>query len=296
MSQHSTLALLGLLFVSTSPLHAENQTTAGGFTGPASLLVECGELAIRIDGPKLWTNSRIDFRGERLGIEDSAYGTVFNIAGVGFIGSAHREVETEQIRGVKFFLDDRPIDGGKSKVSGRSFRCERTSQVRDLSLVSTLELAGNRLTETACVKAARDVKFEKVYHFMHAWRPEITHFQYGRGEELLSGGRFSDAKGDDRQFYYEPDPDWVAVFDAKSGHAAVSRLLAKPKVGGAAMKLWNVQGVYRKFYFETFVDQTMPADFQGEYRMTTEFFVTTPEQFRAYSLKNARGLIADPES
>lgn len=283
------LILTGILLCA-APLRADERTAAGGFIGPSSLLVECGELAIRIDGPKLWTNSRIDFRGERLGIEDSAYGTVFNLKGVGFIGSAHREVETEQIHDVKFFLDDKRIDGKEPSVRGKTFRCERRSQVRDLSLVSTLELTGSRLTETAHVTAARDVQFEKVYHFMHAWRPEVTHFQFGRGEELLSGGPFNDAKVDDRQFYYEKDPDWVAVFDAKSGHAAVSRVLARPKSGGAAMKLWNVQGIYRKFYFEAFVEETMPAGFDGEYRLATEFFTTTTETFIEDAARIARDL------
>lgn len=270
------------------------QTTAGGFTGPKSLLVECGELAVRWDGEKLWTPSRIDFQGERLGIEESAYGTVFNLAGVGFIGTAHREIETEQIHDVQFLLDGTAIHGDKPQVRGDKFVCVRKSQVRDLSLLSTIELGGNRLTETARVQAKQDVRFEKVYHFMHAWRPEVTHFLYGRGAEVLRDEAFSDRKEDDRQFYFEASPDWVAVFDAQTGHCAVSRLQEKPKTGGVAMQLWNVQGVYRKFYLVAFLDETMPAGFDGTYRMTTEFFRTTPDRLRDDVLHVAAEL--DPQT
>ncbi len=267
------------------------QTDVGGFVGPTSLSVTCGDVLIRIDGPKLWTPSRVEYQGTLLGIEESAYGTVFNIDKVGFIGSAHREVETEQIKDVRFFLDGEEITGEKVQVSGTSFRCERRSQVRDIELFSTVELAEGQLRETAHVKANRDVRFAKVYHFMHAWIPSATHYAYGHGSEFIESGEFSSAPADDRKFYYQQNPEWVAVFDAASGKGAVSRLLESPDTGGAAMQLWNAIGVYRKFYLVTFVDEAMPAEFEGTYRMTTEFFSGTPETFSKDALRIAEKLV-----
>ena len=63
-----------------------------------------------------------------------------------------------------------------------------------------------------------------------------------------------------------------------------------PKLGGAGMQLWNVHGVYRKFYLYTFLDETLPAGFVGDYRMATEFCMTTVDEFRAEAIRVARGL------
>lgn len=291
-SLHSWIAFIGLWQCMGATMPAADPVTAGGFTGPASLLAECGEMAVRWDGEKLWTPSRIDYRGTRLGIEDSAYGTVFNLDGVGFIGSAHRDIETETIHAVQFFLDGQRLDGNQTHVHGKTFRCERRSQVRELELDSVIEIEGSQLRETARIQARSAVKFEVIYHFMHAWTPEVTHYYYGRDRKILSGGTFSDLKVDDRVFYFEKEPDWVAVFDAKSGKAAVSRVLEKPKTGGVAMQLWNVQGVYRKFYLMSFMNEVMPKGFDGIYRMTTEFFTTTPETLQDDLLRIAEKLEA----
>jgi hypothetical protein len=39
-------------------------------TSPPSLKVTCDDVLIRIDGPKMWTLSRIEYKGTLLGIED----------------------------------------------------------------------------------------------------------------------------------------------------------------------------------------------------------------------------------
>ncbi|MDA0834201.1 MAG: hypothetical protein O2955_12160 [Planctomycetota bacterium] len=272
--------LLSLLITASTLVVADdNQTTAGGFTGPASLTVTCGDVRIRIDGPKLWTPSRIEYQGTILGIEESAYGTVFNLEGVGFIGSAHRDIETEQIIDVRFLLDGEKISGEQEHVNGRSFRCERRSRVRDLELYSTVEIADGRLTETARIQANNVVRLAKIYHFMHAWIPAATHYAYGKDGKIIESGEFSNSREDDRKFYFQKNPDWVAVFDANSDKGAVSYLLEHPETGGASMQLWNCLDVYRKFYFVTFVDEVMPARFEGTYRMTTEFFTSTSKSF-----------------
>lgn len=267
----------------------ENRTTIGGFTGPTSLAVTCGDISMRIDGTKLWTPSGLDYRGTRLAIEESAYGSVFNIEGVGFIGSAHRENETEQITDVQFFLDGEPVDGLPTHLEGRSFRCERRSRIRDLELHSTVEIIDGQFRETARVRAHRDVRLAKVYHFMHAWISQATHYAYGRGDEIVAAGEFSNAVEDDRRFYAQQNVDWVAVYDAQSQKGAVSYLHERPEAGGSLMQLWNCIGVYRKFYLATHVDQTMPAGFDGTYRMTTAFFDTSADKFE----KNAKRVAGD---
>src|SRR5262249_9739478 len=71
---------------------------------PSSVTATCGNVAVRIDGPKMWTLSRIEYRGTRLGIEESAWGTVLNFPEVGFVGSAHRDGGAEEVHAVEFYL------------------------------------------------------------------------------------------------------------------------------------------------------------------------------------------------
>lgn len=84
---------------------------------PEKLTATIGDVLIRIDGPKLWTLSGIDFQNSQIAVQDSAYGSVMNIKGIGILGSAHfldvpgkpGEVEKEQVSLVQFFLDERPV-------------------------------------------------------------------------------------------------------------------------------------------------------------------------------------------
>ena len=96
---------------------------------PTSLTAKVGDVLVRIDGPKLWTLSRIEYKGALLGVEDSAYGTVVNIRNVGNLGTAHfldvpghpGEVEKEQVHELRFFIDGRQLrDDELSDQIGRA--------------------------------------------------------------------------------------------------------------------------------------------------------------------------------
>ena len=56
---------------------------------PQQVVVTVGDLRTRIDGPKLWTLSGLDFQRTMMATEKSAYGTVLTIRNVGHLGTAH---------------------------------------------------------------------------------------------------------------------------------------------------------------------------------------------------------------
>jgi hypothetical protein len=248
---------------------------------PPSVTAVCGNLLVRIDGPKIWTLSRIEYGGTRLGIEESAYGTVFNFPDVGFIGSGHRDVGVEQAESVEFYLDGAPVAAPGGTLRGTSFRVVKRSRIRDVALESDVTVAGDRITERTVVRVERAVPLRFVYHFMHAWTPTATAYLAGRagGEEVE--GELRDAPETDRQFYVNREMDWIAVYDGPSGKGVVSRLVERPALGGATMKLWNVPRVYRKFYLQSFSDQVLPAGFAGTYAMVTAFFEAPAGRWRA---------------
>ena len=82
---------------------------------PKEVVVEVGDIRTRINGPKLWTLSGIDYRNAVMATEDSAYGSVLVIRGVGLLGTAHfldvpgrpGEVEKENVTSLSWMLSVR---------------------------------------------------------------------------------------------------------------------------------------------------------------------------------------------
>ena len=50
---------------------------------PQKVVVTVGDIRTRIDGPKMWTLSGIDYQNGVMATEDSAYGTVLTIRNAG---------------------------------------------------------------------------------------------------------------------------------------------------------------------------------------------------------------------
>ena len=73
--------ILGALLVSGSTAPAESATFHTSW--PKEVLVTVGDIRTRIEGPKLWTMSGIDFQNTVMATENSAYVTVLTIRGVG---------------------------------------------------------------------------------------------------------------------------------------------------------------------------------------------------------------------
>jgi len=256
--------------------------------GPATVTAVCDEVLIRIDGPRAWTMSRIEYKGTILAIEESAYGTVFHLPEVGHIGSAHREVETEDVQVLEFFLDGKKISEPPAEVQGSEFKIFKKSQIRDLTFESVVRLEKNRIYETVFLSATKDVPLTYLYNFMHPWIATTTAFLSAKSDGTEIAGDLKDGQEYNRKFYICQEVEWMAIYDAATGKGAVSRLLEKPPIGGAETRLWNCVGVYRKFYLRSFESQTVPAHFRGTYRMVTGFFEANKQQWPEAARKLAR--------
>ncbi|MHB9071410.1 MAG: hypothetical protein ACYC54_13715 [Sedimentisphaerales bacterium] len=251
--------------------------------GPESLKVVCGDVLIRIDGPKMWTPSRIEYKGTLLGIEDSAYGTVLNFPDIGFLGTAHKldiPDGQEDVRSLEFYLDGRRLAMPQDEISGKSFKLIKKSRILNVFIENITELRNNRIYETAIMKAPQETPLKVAYHFMHAWTQTATAFLAcaADGSELQDELKDSnDVKG---KHYVVRDLAWIAVYDGPSGRGIVSRLLEKPAIGGASSLLVNAPAVYRKCYVMCFEDKPLPAGFEGKYRMVTAFFEAKPNEWQ----------------
>lgn len=253
--------------------------------------VTCGDVTLLLRQASQWTPGRIDFRGTPMTTEKSAYGTVFSLPGIGFIGTGHSENEPEPLTSLKFFLDETEITPTE-ELTGETFRLERESQIRTVTLKSTIELRENRLYETATVRAEEATQLKLLYHFMHAWVPTASHFLAGTDadpDKTISGA-LTDAEETIRKFYIQKPVDWIAIYDPASRQFAVSRLLEAPPSAGNISMIWNVPPTYRKYYLKCFQNNTVPAEFEGTWRMVTAFGESDPRDWKTQATQLAEQL------
>lgn len=246
------------------------------------ITVRCGEVSLLFRQASQWTPGRIDFRGAPMTTERSAYGTVFSFPEVGFIGTGHLENEPEPLESVAFFLDGEKVANFDTELEAKDrFRFERVSRVRKFHLRGVIEVKDDRLYETATVTTASAVPLKLVYHFMHAWQPTVSAFLAGKDDtpDALIRGELRDGEDVARKFYLNERVDWVAVYEPESGQFAVSRLLEIPDTGKHVSMIWNVPGTYRKYYLKCFNNETVPAGFEGTWRMVTGFGASDPESW-----------------
>ena len=247
-----------------------------------------GDVMVVFESKRQWTPARIDFRKKPMTTERSAYGTVFSFPGVGFIGTAHLENEPEQLQSTQWFMDTLAVDAANHMAATHKIRFLRKSKIRAFETTSEWLIQKDRLYETVEVHATSETPLKLVYHFMHAWRPTVSHFIAGTdGDGMELGGELRDSKDVARKFYIQQKVDWMAVYEPKSQQFAVSRLLGVPKEGGARSLIWNVPGTYRKYYLMCFNNETVPAGWRGRYQMVTGFGQASSKDWKSKARKLA---------
>ena len=281
-------ALLLLLAFTRETRSAEPDPPAVG-PDRDRITVTCGKVTLLLRRASQWTPGRIDFRGQPMTTERSAYGTVFSFPGIGFIGTGHLENEPEDLQSVEFRIDGSLLEVPDAELAGDTFRFERESRIRAFRLHNVIELKDDRLHEITTVSTDEAVPLKLVYHFMHAWVPTASAFLAGRDEapgEFLSG-ELLDTEEEARKFHIEAPVDWVALYDPASGQFAVSRLLSAPEAARPFSRIWNVPGTYRKYYLQNFSNDTVPAGFEGTWSMVTAFGVAPERDWEAGAIELA---------
>ena len=285
------------LFSCLAAARAEEPMTLTDSTvlGPPSLTAKVGNVLIRIDGPKLWTLSRIEYKGTLLGIEESAYGTVFGIKDVGWIGSAHKEHEVEQVTRLRFLLDGKELNSFDATTArGTSFRMERESRIRSFAIRSTVEVKKDRLYQSTWFNTDADVDMKMIYLAMYAWTPTATAYLFGSDDGTTRAGTFKGVAGERPDYIIENSMIWLATYDGPSGKGTVTRVMEKPSIGYAGLQIADAPGTYRKLYVMSFAEQTVPASVDVSCHVVTGFFEADEAGWKAKALELAETLKNNP--
>jgi len=259
---------------------------------PASILVDCGDIQTRFESRSFWTLYRIDYRGKRLGLDrfGSHYGTVANIAGVGFIGSGHTENgETEQVEELELTVDGNRLDPPPAHVSGKTVVLRKTSRIRSLRLDTTVTVLPDRIIEAVEMTAEKPVRVNRIYHFMHPWVTAMNRFLAVRTDGTTIEGAFTG----DKKMKVDAPVRWSAVYSDTLGMGAVTLVVEAPADADWRVWYWDVPDRYRKHYFLTFRGKTVPSGKTFRYKIVTRPFAAAPDRWQEEARRLAGEVTAE---
>ncbi len=290
----ATMFCAGLVVVLSKSIDAAPPDQFADFKRLENLTAVVGDVSFRIDGPKLWTLSGIEFQKTVLAVQESAYGSVINIQGVGYLGSAHfldvpnkpGQIEKEDVTQVQFFLDGQRLTEitPQMSVTGKAFRMERKSKIRAVSLDSTVDVRDGVVMETARMRTAEAVELKVTYPLMYAWTPSATSYLFGDDTGIQKRGVFlrESAKPGEG---LEKTSRWMAIYDAPSGKGAVCYVVQQPSTADAWLQFTDAPGIYRKLRLMSFTEKTMPAGFDGSFQTAIGFFSASENDWEGKALQ-----------
>ncbi len=274
---------------------------------PEKLTATIGDVLIRIDGPKLWTLSGVDFHKSEIAVQDSAYGSVLNIQGVGILGSAHfldvpgkpGEVEKEQVSLVQFLLDEHPVTEITPTMSltGKSFHMDRESKIRAVQLTSSVTLRDGVLMESVRMRTTEAVELKVSYPLMYAWSSQMSKYLFGNDTGIQKRGVFLNETAKPTEGL-EKSSRWMAVYNAKDQTGAVLYVMQQPSKEDLWLQFTDAPGVYRKLRLMCFSEKTMPAGFDGTFQLAVGFFKASDTEWEEVARQRMLQLqsLATPKS
>lgn len=294
------LPCVAILLIQTEMRSAESSADqpAGQANWPQKVVVTVGDVRTRIDGPKMWTLSGIEYRDAVMATEDSAYGSVLTIRNVGHLGTAHfldvpgkpGAVEKEIVTSLRLFVDDKPVSEllPTMNLRGKSFRMERRSKIRALELETSIFLRDGVLIETAHFHANGPIDLRNAYPWMYAWTKDATAFVFGDNKGIQKRGVFR--KEGPTASEVIKTSTWMAVYNPASGQGSVCCFLKHPPTADGWFLLIDAPGVYRKVAAYTLEDKVVEAGFKGTYQSAVGFFTATENDWEQHALRRATEL------
>ena len=263
---------------------------------PKSVLVECGDVTVRFDARKFWTMNRVDYKGDRLcrDAKGSHYGTVISIKGIGYVGTGHRENEDERMLQLEFWKDGEKLPQleGPQAFKAGVFRVVRHSFIKDFETFNDIIVRDNVIDEKVRILCHKPTKIGWIYNYMHPWTVDFKEYLAppDAGQQAERTGVFG-LVAERNHWTVLHGASWVALYNPVHKKGIVSMLLQKPEKETSSLELRDVKKVYRKFYLRCLRGRTVPAGFDGSWRMVTGFFEAEQEKWHSHARNRADELM-----
>lgn len=239
---------------------------------PDSIMLESGNVKVRLDAKKRWNINRIEWKKHLMGVDfpGAHYGIVYKRYGSKFaIGTGHDESGIgEEVISLKIFADNREITPEENQViRGKTIRIEKISRIADLSARAITVIEKDILRETAIVSTEKTVKLDHIYFIMHPWSTRFDQFCMIYPDGRKKNGTFrSDNSFPNRKF-----APFVAWYETKTGLGAVTFIRNIKGAKAPQRYLWDRKN-YRKDYLCDYFHTTFPAGKTVVYEAVTGFF------------------------
>lgn len=234
---------------------------------PQSIMLESGNIKVRLDGRKRWNMNRIEYKNELLCVDNphAHYGMTCRPADFKYaVGSGHEETGFgEKVVSVRFFVDGKEVFPQENiPLCGKKIKVEKVSKILDINVVYDIFIENNIISEFIEIEAEKDMKLHHLYFFMHPWSP-----------------RFTELKIQDKQINFASNDKMVnrkfvekaAWHDKKSG---ISVETSFKEIKGAKKMIrfiWD-RKQYRKDYLCDYFMSTLPANHLIAYKAQTSFY------------------------
>jgi hypothetical protein len=243
---------------------------------PKQLYISCGKLDVHLDASKFWNINGVKYDNLPVSVDlkGAHWGTVFKFPEIGFIGSGHTENETEKSVRIKIYADGKyipPEEAAKTeKINCSEFKMLKEAQVKDIVFKYSLILKDNNIFETCNIKALKKTPLALMYNFMHPWSEKMTDYYVQTSDNKSKQGAFKT----DNTFSYTGKFTWVSLYNKGNNAGIVSKAEAEDSV----LFLWD-RKQYKKCYLCSFKEKDLPAEQDISYKMTTAFFISSPEEW-----------------
>ena len=239
---------------------------------PESVMLESGNVRVRLDGRKRWNMNRIEYQGQLLCVDNSHshYGMTCRPHNFKFgVGSGHDESGfVEEALSVKIYTDGKEVIPQKNvAVKGSKIKVVKNSKILDIDVIYTIVIENDIITEFIDAVASKDMKLHHLYFFMHPWSPRFSDLHI-----MFDNGTTADVSfKSDNKFVNRKFAPYSAWYDKKSGYGVVTSF-KNLKGGKKLMRLIWDRPQYRKDYLCDYFNDRLPAGHKISYQSKTVFF------------------------
>lgn len=239
---------------------------------PQSIVLESGNVRVRLDGRKFWNMNKIEWKNRLFGIDEAGahYGITYQPQGSKFfIGSGHNESgTTEKLVSLEIFADGKKVTPAeKVVIKGKKIEVKKVSKITDMLVKTSSVIEKDMIYEVAEISAEKPVKINFLYFFMHPWSTRFDKFHaVGNDGSKLDLTFKSDGSFPNRKFV--PSASW---YDTESG-LGVATVIKNIKGQKKPQRfLWDRTN-YRKDYLCDYAYSTLKPGTVVVYEAKTGFF------------------------
>lgn len=237
-----------------------------------------GDYTATFDPLRAYTLSRIEYRGETLGLANGNYGFTFHGGDGKFIGGSHDEAGAKETVIEKLLH----VDGKeaavplKGDVTGRRVAFVTRSKLKGLLATQTTIITPQGIERELTLEVAESTQVGTSFAFMHPWTADTTQWiarERSNEERLLEGKLDSEGRENLGEI------TWAAVYDP-TRRLAVLTIFPPDNLPGEGTKhwIWDIKP-YHKQYYQPFSRRMLETGETYRFRMEIQVIPASPSDW-----------------